>query len=297
MFKVSIFGAMTDSKYIRKPEWLKIKIPGGDGYSKMNKNLRYNKLHTVCEEAKCPNLGECWSKGAATIMILGDTCTRACGFCNVKTGRPKFYDTDEPARVVESIKLMEGLKYLTITSVNRDELADQGAMVWAETISGIRAAMPRLKIEVLTPDFRGNTEVLDLVLDAQPDVFNHNLETVYRLQKAVRKMANWRDSHVVLGHAKERGFTTKTGLMVGLGETNEEVRDFIDKAADLKVDILSIGQYLQPTKKHLPVTRYVDPKVFAEYKEYALKVGVPKCESGPLVRSSYHAEDQSSGVV
>ena len=288
---------MTDSKYIRKPEWLKIKIPGGDGYSKMNKNLRYNKLHTVCEEAKCPNLGECWSKGAATIMILGDTCTRACGFCNVKTGRPGFYDTDEPARVVESIKDMEGLKYLTITSVNRDELADQGAQVWAETILGIRSCKPHLKIEVLTPDFRGDTEILDIVLDAKPDVFNHNLETVYRLQKSVRKMANWRDSHTALSHAKERGFTTKTGLMVGLGETDDEVLDFIDKAAELKVDILSIGQYLQPTKKHLPVMRYVDPEVFESYKTYAIKAGIPKCESGPLVRSSYYAEDQSSGVV
>ncbi len=285
------------TEYLRKPEWLKIKIPGGEGYSKMNRNLRYNSLHTVCEEAKCPNLGECWSKGAATIMILGDTCTRACGFCNVKTGRPGIYDTDEPRRVVESVKEMPDLKYLTITSVNRDELQDQGTQVWAETIIGIRKVLPHLKIEVLTPDFRGNTDLLNVVLDASPDVFNHNLETVYRLQKSVRKMANWRDSHTVLSHAKARGFTTKTGLMVGLGEEDDEVYDFIDKAADLEVDILSIGQYLQPTKKHLPVQRYVEPKVFAKYRNYALDKGISRCESGPLVRSSYHAEEQSSGVV
>jgi lipoic acid synthetase len=189
------------------------------------------------------------------------------------------------------------LKYVTITSVNRDELEDQGSLVWAETIQAIRAYCPGIKIEVLTPDFRGNTSILDAVLDSNPDVYNHNLEVVYRLQKAVRRMANWQDSHTMLAHAKSRGFVTKTGLMVGMGETDAEVYDFIDKVSELKVDILSIGQYLQPTKKHLPVLRYVDPVDFKEYAAYALKKGIPKCQAGPLVRSSYHADEQSSGVV
>lgn len=288
---------MTDNKYLRKPEWLKIKIPGGEEYSKIKKNLKYNNLHTVCEEAKCPNIGECWSQGVATIMILGDTCTRACGFCNVKTGRPGFYDVEEPQRVVESVGKMPGLKYLTITSVNRDELEDQGSQVWFETVKGIRAALPDIKIEVLTPDFRGNTGILDAVLDSQPDVFNHNMETVIRLQKSVRKMANWKDSYTVLEHAKSRGFVTKTGLMVGLGETDEEIYEWIDEMVKLKVDILSIGQYLQPTKKHLPVDRYVEPKTFVAYKNYAQEQGITNIESGPLVRSSYHASEQSTGVV
>jgi lipoic acid synthetase len=280
---------------LRKPEWLKIKIPGGESYSELNKELRGSKLHTVCEEAKCPNLGECWSQGVATIMILGDTCTRACGFCNVKTGRPGFYDLDEPKRVMEMVQ-GRPLKYLTITSVNRDELEDQGAQVWAETILGIRSVIPGIKLEVLTPDFRGNTEILDVVLDAKPDVFNHNLETVPRLQKSVRKMANWKHSTEVLAHAKSRGFVTKTGLMVGLGESDEEVFEWIHLMAELKVDILSLGQYLQPTRKHLPVDRYVHPDQFASYKDFAISCGIPKCESGPLVRSSYHADEQSSGL-
>lgn len=281
---------------LRKPEWLKIKIPGGEDYSKLSKELRESKLHTVCEEAKCPNLGECWSRGVATIMILGDTCTRACGFCNVKTGRPDFYDLDEPRRIGEMLR-GRNLKYLTITSVNRDELSDQGAQVWVETVHAARSVIPGVKIEILTPDFRGNTDLLDIVLDSQPDVYNHNLETVFRLQKSVRKMANWEHSTRVLRHAKSRGFTTKTGLMVGLGETDQEVFEYIEQMAALGVDILSIGQYLQPTRKHLAVERYVNPETFAEYKRAAIAAGIPKCESGPLVRSSYHADEQSSGLL
>lgn len=281
---------------IRKPDWLKIKIPGGEDYAKLNQELRDSKLHTVCEEARCPNLGECWSRGVATIMILGDTCTRACGFCNVKTGRAGTYDLDEPRRIGEMLK-GKPFKYITITSVNRDELADQGAQVWVETIHAVRSAIPGVKVEILTPDFRGNTELLDLVLDANPDVYNHNLETVFRLQKEVRKMANWEHSTKVLLHAKSRGFKTKTGLMVGLGETDAEVFEYIQQMADLGVDILSIGQYLQPTRKHLPVDRYVNPLVFEQYKSAALAAGIPKCESGPLVRSSYHADEQSSGLL
>tara|TARA_B110000483_G_C18206680_1_gene548121 strand:- start:3011 stop:3877 length:867 start_codon:yes stop_codon:yes gene_type:complete len=288
---------MADKTYLRKPEWLKIKIPGGKEYSKIKENLRYNNLHTVCEEAKCPNIGECWSAGVATIMILGDTCTRACGFCNVKTGRPGFYDLEEPARVAESVANMPGLKYLTITSVNRDELDDQGSQVWFETIKAIRSLAPHVKVEVLTPDFRGNTSILDAVLEAKPDVFNHNMETVTRLQKSVRRMANWHDSITVLRHAKAQGFVTKTGLMVGLGETDEEIYEWIDQMVEINVDIISIGQYLQPTKKHLAVTRYVDPQTFVAYKNYAQSKGVQNIESGPLVRSSYHASQQSEGKV
>lgn len=281
---------------LRKPDWLKIKIPGGSDYKQLSHDLRDSKLHTVCEEAKCPNLGECWSRGVATIMILGDTCTRACGFCNVKTGRPSLYDLEEPTRIGKMLK-GRGLKYITITSVNRDELDDQGAQVWAETIHAVRGAIPGVKVEVLTPDFRGNTDLLDVVLDAQPDVYNHNLETVQRLQKSVRKMANWEHSSQVLLHAKSRGFLTKTGLMVGLGETDQEVFEYIEQMAALQIDILSLGQYLQPTRKHLPVERYVHPDQFAKFKEYAHLKGIPKCESGPLVRSSYHADEQSEGLV
>jgi lipoic acid synthetase len=281
---------------IRKPSWLKAQIPGGKGYTDMRNLIKGNKLHTVCEEAKCPNLGECWSQGVATVMILGDTCTRACGFCNVKTGRPGFYDLEEPKRVVESVQIMN-LKYVTITSVNRDELADQGSQVWYETVVGIRQAVPNIRIEILTPDFRGNLEILDSVLDSQPDVFNHNLETVKRLQKSVRKMANWDHSTQVLTHAKKRGFVTKTGLMLGLGERDDEVFEYIREMADLKVDILSIGQYLQPTKKHLEVDRYVHPDQFAVFKKFANDCGITNCESGPLVRSSYHANSQSEGLV
>ena len=280
----------------RKPKWLKAKIPGGKGYTELKERMKKYNLHTVCEEAKCPNLGECWSAGVGTIMILGDTCTRACGFCNVKTGRPGHYDVEEAQRAAESIKLM-GLKYVTITSVNRDELPDQGSQVWADTITLTKQLVPNIKIEVLTPDFRGNTDLLDTVLDARPDVYNHNFETIIRLQKSVRKMANWHDSRTMLLHAKSRNFLTKTGLMVGLGETKEEVFAFIDQVAEYKVDILSIGQYLQPTKKHLTVDRYVTPEEFEEYSEYAKKAGIPRCESGPLVRSSYHAEDQSGELV
>lgn len=281
---------------MRKPEWLKIKIPGGEEYASLNKKLKSNGLNTVCEEAKCPNLGECWDKGVATIMILGDTCTRACGFCNIKTGPVKEYDLSEPSRVMEQVR-GTGFKYLTITSVNRDNLEDQGAQVWAETIMGVKKVIRGLKVEALTPDFRGQTDILDIVLDAKPDVFNHNMETVFRLQKKVRKMANWEHSSAVLVHAKNRGFITKTGLMVGLGETDEEVFEYIDQMAELKIDILSIGQYLQPTRKHLPVDRYVHPDTFAKYKEYAIQAGVINCESGPLVRSSYHADEQSKNAL
>ena len=245
---------MADKNYLRKPEWLKIKIPGGKEYSKIKENLRYNNLHTVCEEAKCPNIGECWSAGVATIMILGDTCTRACGFCNVKTGRPGFYDLEEPARVAESVANMPGLKYLTITSVNRDELDDQGSQVWFETIKAIRSLAPHVKVEVLTPDFRGNTRILDAVLEAKPDVFNHNMETVTRLQKSVRKMANWqaRTSACTLAnqvagsepwviHGSEVDWVSQVGMMsygVNISMTT------VDKATKLTI-LADMGVFKQ----------------------------------------------------
>jgi lipoyl synthase len=283
-------------KILRKPYWLKIQVAGGEDYKNLRQNLKNQNLHTVCEEAKCPNLGECWSRGVATVMILGDTCTRACSFCNVKTGRPGTYDRSEPIRVARSVQKMN-LKYVTITSVDRDDLPDLGSEVWAETILKVRELCPTLHIEVLIPDFQGKTKWVDAVLEAGPDVLNHNMETVQRLQKQIRKFANWEFSRTVLAHAKTKGFVTKTGIMVGLGETKEEVLEYIAQMRDLQVDILSIGQYLQPSRQHMPVERYVDPTEFAEYKQHALDLGIPRCESGPLVRSSYHAEDQAGTLV
>ena len=279
-----------------KPKWLRAKLPTSAEYKKTLLTVNEHKLNTVCKSAQCPNMGECWSRGTATVMILGNICTRSCSFCAIQTGRPTELDIGEPARVADSIAKMN-LKHAVITSVARDDLKDGGASIWANTIRAVHNRIPECAVEVLTADFRGQQEYLDIVLDACPDIFNHNLETVKRLQRPIRKTARYDRSLWVLEHAKSRGFVTKTGLMVGMGETDEEVYDFIDKVSELKVDILSIGQYLQPTKKHLPVRRYVDPVDFKKYADYASKKGIPKCQSGPLVRSSYHADEQSSGVV
>jgi len=278
-----------------KPAWLKAKIPSGEGYSKLNRLVRQHKLHTVCQEARCPNQDDCWNRGTATMMLLGDTCTRACAFCNVKTGRPGHYDREEPMRVAESVSILN-LRFVTLTSVDRDDLDDMGSEVWAETIRRVRQARPGIKIEALIPDFQGNTDIEDVVLDAGPDVLNHNMETVRRLQKPIRKFANWDDSRTMLIHARDRGFTTKTGLMVGLGETMDEIKEFIAEMAELKVDILTIGQYLQPSPKHHPVMKYYEPELFKELGEYAKSLGIPVVESGPLVRSSYHADESESLV-
>lgn len=274
----------------RRPEWLKARIPGGEEYARLHNIMRSHRLHTVCEEARCPNMGECWNAGTATFMILGDTCTRSCGFCAVKTGRPEYgLDWDEPRRVVEAVERM-GIKHAVITSVNRDERKDGGAPIFAESIRLIRERVPGCSIEVLIPDFKGHEEALKLVLDAGPDILNHNLETIPRLYRTVRPQAKYQQSLEVLDRAKKRGARTKTGLMLGIGERTEEVVDVMKDCRQIEVDILTLGQYLQPTKDHLPIDRYVHPDEFAELKRIGLELGFKHVESGPLVRSSYHAE-------
>jgi len=281
----------------RKPSWLRAKMPGGPGYQRLRKIMAEHSLHTVCEEAGCPNMGECWARGVATIMILGDTCTRACGFCNVKTGRPPTLDLDEPRRVAESLALM-GLKHVVITSVNRDELADGGAAVWAETILRSREACPGMSIEVLIPDFEGDWDALQVVIDARPEILNHNLETVRRMYPAVRPSAKFDRSLDLLRRCKDAGLVTKTGIMVGIGERDDEVLDLMDDVqARAETDILTIGQYLQPTPNHLPIDRWVTPDTFDRYREQGLARGFKVVESGPMVRSSYHADEQADRLT
>ena len=276
----------------RKPSWLRAKLPSGPGYLATRRLVDENQLHTVCQSAQCPNLGECWSRGTATVMILGNICTRSCNFCAIQTGRPTELDFGEPARVADAVARMN-LRHCVITSVARDELADGGAAIWAMTIRAIRNRNPNTAIEVLVPDFKGRLQHVDTVLDAKPDIYNHNLETVERLQKPVRVQARYERSRSVLRHAKSRGFVTKTGIMLGLGETREEVEQTIRDIASDKTDILTLGQYLQPTPKHLPVARWATPEEFKHWKEFGLGIGLGVVESGPLVRSSYHADEQS----
>jgi lipoyl synthase len=276
----------------RRPEWLKAKIPGGENYAGLLEIMRKEKLHTVCEEARCPNIGECWNARTATFMILGDICTRSCGFCAVKTARPDYgLDWDEPRRVADAAQKM-GLRHAVITSVNRDEREDGGAPIFAETIHLLRELVPGIRIEVLIPDFKGSEAALDIVLDAKPDVLDHNVETAPRLYRTVRTQANYFQSLEVLDRAKRKGFMTKTGVMVGIGERTEEVLDVMKDLRRINCDIFTIGQYLQPTKEHLPVDRYVHPDEFRMFKEAGLKMGFRHVESGPLVRSSYHAASQ-----
>ncbi|MFN9991726.1 MAG: lipoyl synthase [Phycisphaerales bacterium] len=298
-------GAVHHAAPKRKPDWLRAKVPGGPGYTRLKSIMTEHKLFTVCEEAGCPNMGECWARGVATIMILGDTCTRACGFCNVKTGRPPVLDKDEPRRVAESLRLM-GLKHVVITSVNRDELADGGAAIWAETIIRSKEACPGMSIEVLIPDFEGNWPALQMVIDARPHIINHNLETIRRMYPAVRPSAKFDRSLEVLRRVAEQGIPAKTGIMVGIGERDDEVlatmRDIQEKTRttsngkETSCSILTIGQYLQPTRNHLPIDRWVHPDTFAMYKEEGLKMGFKVIESGPLVRSSYHADHQADSL-
>lgn len=276
----------------RKPTWLRAKLPTSAGYKATREIVDTHNLHTVCKSAQCPNMGECWSRGTATVMILGNVCTRSCSFCAIQTGRPTELDLGEPARVAESIAKM-GLKYTVVTSVARDDLKDGGASVWAATIRAIRYRKPDCAIEVLTADFRGQQEYLDIVLDACPDIFNHNMETVKRLQRPIRKTARYERSLWVLKYAKSRGFITKSGIMLGIGEEEVEIQQTLQDMVDVGVDILTIGQYLQPTKKHSPIDRWVTPEEFQRWKKYALEIGFGVCESGPLVRSSYHADEQS----
>ncbi len=273
----------------RRPEWLKVRAPGGDDYARIKSMMRSKALHTVCEEARCPNISECWNAGTATFMIHGDTCTRSCGFCAVKTGRPLPVDHDEPRRVAEAVAAMN-LKHAVITSVNRDELKDGGSIIWAETIRAVRQASPQTTIEVLIPDFKGNLDNLQRIVDAKPDVLNHNTETVPRLYKHVRPQGRFQWTLEVLRRAKDLGMRTKTGIMLGLGETPTEILETMVELAKADVDVLTLGQYLQPTKNHLPVDRFVHPDEFKHYEVEGLRMGFNIVESGPLVRSSYHAE-------
>ena len=276
----------------RKPTWLRARLPNGPGYTAVRQLVDHQSLHTVCQSAQCPNLGECWSRGTATVMILGNICTRSCNFCAIQTGRPTELDFGEPARVADAVAGMN-LRHVVITSVARDELADGGAGVWAATIRAVRHRNPATAIEVLVPDFKGHLADVDTVLEARPDIFNHNVETVERLQKPVRVQARYDRSRAVLRHAKERGFTTKTGIMLGLGERPEEIEQTLRDVVADGVQILTVGQYLQPTPQHLPVERWVTPEEFQHWKQFGLSIGLGVVESGPLVRSSYHADEQS----
>jgi lipoic acid synthetase len=280
----------------RKPNWLRAKLPSGQGYGAVRKMVDDHQLHTVCQSAQCPNMGECWSRGTATVMILGNVCTRSCNFCAIQTGRPTELDLGEPARVAEAVAKM-GLKHCVITSVTRDELSDGGSSVWAATIRAIRNRNPGTAIEVLTPDFRGNLDQVDAVLEAEPDIFNHNVETVERLQKPVRVQARYRRSLSVLKHAAEKGFVTKSGIMLGLGETETEIAQTLRDLRSNFVRIVTLGQYLQPSPEHMAVDRWVTPEEFEQWKQFGLDIGFDFVESGPLVRSSYHADEQSSAFT
>jgi lipoyl synthase len=275
----------------RHPEWIRARLPSGPTYAEVRRLVRELDLHTVCESASCPNLGECWSRRALTIMILGDICTRSCRFCDVATGRPLPPDPDEPRRVGEMLARL-GLRHTVITCVDRDDLLDGGAAHWAETVRQVKARCPDMTLEALTGDFKGDTALVDVVLAAEPDVYAHNLETVPRLSRQVRVQASYPRSYRVLEHAKRQGAITKTGLMLGLGETLEEVREVMRDVRAIGVDILTLGQYLSPSRQHLPIARYATPDEFAALAREARELGFPHVESGPLVRSSYHADGQ-----
>ena len=279
----------------RRPEWLKVKVPLGERFTELKHLMTGQRLHTVCEEAHCPNVAECWNAGTATFMILGDVCTRSCGFCAVTTGKPTVLDLEEPFRVAEAIRAM-GVRHAVITSVNRDELPDGGAAVFAETIRQARQVNPSITVEVLIPDFRGVRWALDIVIQARPDILNHNTETVPRLYQKVRPQAKYERSLDVIRWSKEAGMVTKSGLMLGLGESLEEVLAVMEDLRAAGCDILTLGQYLQPTKEHLPVDRYVHPDEFRALKGKGLLMGYRHVESGPLVRSSYHAAEQSPRI-
>ena len=278
----------------RLPTWFRVQAPGSRTYLDLKKVVDEHRLHTVCESARCPNIGECWGARTATFMILGDICTRRCGFCAVKTGRPEGLDTDEPYRVARAVRSL-GLRHAVITSVNRDELEDGGAAIFAETIRQIHAACPDTSVEVLIPDFQGNEAALDIVLSAEPEILNHNLETVPRLYRLMRPQANYTQSLELLRRVRGRNpaLPLKSGIMVGAGETEEEVMETISDIARQGTDILTIGQYLQPSPAHVPVARYYDPAEFSTLRDRALALGFRHVESGPLVRSSYHAADQA----
>ena len=275
-----------------RPDWLKIRLETSDGFLHTQKLIQEQKLNTVCEEARCPNIYECWGRQTATIMILGEICTRSCGFCSVKTGKPIDVDWDEPHRTATAVQGMN-LRHVVITSVDRDDLKDDyGAKIWAETICEIRRMSPECTIEVLTPDFRNYRSAYEKVFQAQPDIFSHNIECIERISREVRPQSDWKRSLSILKASVEWGLTTKTGMMVGLGETDAEVLEVMQKIADLGIAIFNLGQYLQPTLNHLQVNRFVHPDIFNMYKKKGYEMGFSVVESGPLVRSSYHADEQ-----
>jgi len=286
---------MEIKRKISKPDWLKIQLPNTADYKWMNQTIRDNNLHTICTSGKCPNAAECWSKGTATFMILGNICTRACKFCNVPTGRPLAVDKNEPIKVARSIQIMK-LKHAVITSVDRDDLEDGGASIWAETIRQVKLLNPGLTMEVLIPDFNGLHHLIQQVIDAQPEVISHNLETVRRLTPVIRTKAKYDLSLKTLKYISDKGMVAKSGIMLGLGETEEEIYQAMDDLREAGVQVMTIGQYLQPAKENLPVVEYIMPEVFKKYKEVGLSKGFSFVESGPLVRSSYHAEDHINAL-
>ena len=280
---------MEESTRIKKPKWLRVKLPTGENYRKVRGLVDQHNLHTICESGSCPNMGECWGEGTATFMILGNICTRSCGFCGVQTGKPDAVDIYEPGKVANSVKIM-GVKHAVITSVDRDDLKDGGSEIWAQTIRAIRQQSPGTTLETLIPDFAGNWENLQVLINAAPEIVSHNLETVRRLTKQVRIQAKYDRSLELLFRLKKGGMRTKSGVMLGLGETQDEVLETMQDLRAVQVDILTLGQYLQPTPKHLPVAEFIEPAQFDCYKKLGLEMGFRYVESGPLVRSSYHAE-------
>jgi len=293
MIDLNITKSSNKPRPVRRPSWIKIPLKGGDNYDFVRSQMRAKQLHTVCEEARCPNIGECWGNGTATFLIMGDICTRSCGFCDVKTGRPLPLDWTEPERVAQTVRAMN-LNHVVITSVNRDERRDGGAPIFALCIDRIRELQPDCSIEVLIPDFKGDEDALSIVMNSRPDILNHNVETVRRLFKKVQPQDRYEWALATLSNAKQiqPGILTKSGIMVGLGESMDEVKKVMQDLVDLKVDILTIGQYLQPTRNHLPIDRYYTPEEFDELRRFGLELGFRWVESGPLVRSSYRADRQ-----
>jgi lipoic acid synthetase len=285
----TIDNTLQEELPLKKPNWLRVKLPLGESYKHVRGLVDKHKLHTICESGNCPNMGECWGEGTATFMILGNVCTRSCGFCAVATGRPGSVDWDEPQRVAEAIHLMK-VKHAVVTSVDRDELKDGGSIIWYNTIKAIKNLNPNTTLETLIPDFRGFKDQIQRVIEAAPEVVSHNMETVERITKQVRIQAKYRRSLEVLATLKQGGMRTKTGIMLGLGETKEEVIQTMQDLVNVGTDVLTLGQYLQPTKKHLKVQRFVHPDEFAELREIGYTIGFDYVESGPLVRSSYHSE-------
>ena len=281
----------------RKPPWLKVRAPGGHNYRRLKSLMRGQELHSVCEEAHCPNIGECWDAGTATFLIMGEVCTRNCPYCAIAHGRPESLDEDEPRRVAEAVERL-GLNHVVITSVDRDDLPDGGARMFVDVIREIRSRLPQCSIEVLTPDFRGDLDAVRAVVDAGPEIFDHNMETVRRLHRTVRPGARYDRSLRVLAYAREldADVLIKTGIMLGLGERGDDVREFLDDAVAVGVQILTLGQYLRPSRDHMPIDRYVSPEEFAEWKRLGQEIGILHVESGPLVRSSYHAREQVTGL-